>query len=403
MQENSIKIFHQWIIQALQLTKRDSEPVKNSASGEIEAAANSDLECREGLAQAGIVAESTRLVALPGDAGHRRYFRVEALEYSWIAVLYPPESTAEIDQFVRLARYFRLRGVHTPGVVAADGQQGFLLLEDLGTDHLQDELMPETADGLYANAMMSLLCLQQLPRNEIDELNLPEYSRERFRMEMNLMCEWFVEKLLQYEIDANTAEMLDEGFRMLEDSALQQPQVLVHRDYHSRNLLIRHAETIGVIDFQDAVLGPICYDPASLLRDCYIAWPEYKVTQWSLSYKRIAEEAGVMPKIDDGEYLRWFDLMGLQRHIKVLGIFSRLSLRDGKHQYLQDLPLVVHYIVCVAKKYESLRTFVTWFEQQLLPIIALQPWYCPVDVEHAGIYRQGADSAQELNPNEQHV
>ena len=365
MQNHSVNQFRHWVESHLNSSIKTENSVGNDTSGSL-----SRTECNQGHA---VVLDD--FSPLAGDAGHRQYFRATSCDGSWIAVRYPRRSQEEIERFVTLADFFRCRGVHTAGVVAADGELGYLLLEDLGVVHLLDQLSPETADSLYADAMMNMLCLQQFPAEEITPLKLPHYSRERLRMEMNLMCEWFVGPLLGHTLSAAEQRMLDESFAVLENSAAEQPQVLVHRDFHSRNLILRHAETMAVIDFQDAVIGPVSYDPVSLLRDCYIEWPEDKVAQWAECYRRLAEDAGILVDVDESTFFRWFDLMGLQRHIKVLGIFSRLSLRDNKHQYLQDLPLVVRYVRQISSQYSALTAFSDWFEQKLMPLVHQQEWY----------------------------
>lgn len=170
--------------------------------------------------------------------------------------------------------------------------------------------------------------------------------------------------------------MLDSVFEQLENSATGQPQVLVHRDFHSRNLLVTEGGAPGVVDFQGALLGPVTYDLVSLLRDCYIRWPREDVKRWALAYGNMALEVGILPAaVSEKEFLRWFDLMGLQRHIKVLGIFARLALRDGKQAYLQDLPLVIRYVLEVAEEYSEFKPFVDWFKTECLPKLATQDWY----------------------------
>src|SRR5690606_11962641 len=196
-------------------------------------------------------------------------------------------------------------------------------------------------------------CARRMQRSPPEELGLPVYDRHRLRAEMDLFSEWFAPRLLGYEPTVADLHMLDRWFTQLENSALEQPKVFVHRDYHSRNLVYRTGGPPGVIDFQDAVTGPITYDLVSLLRDCYIRWPEARVRRWAMSYANIAMQCGVLPLVSEERFLRWFDWMGLQRHIKVLGIFARLSLRDHKHGYLNDLPLVICYTLEVAKRYEE--------------------------------------------------
>lgn len=311
--------------------------------------------------------------ALPGDAGFRRYFRL-ASEPPLLAV-YAPPATEPNPVFLKLAAHLRQYGVLAPAVAAVDLARGFLLIEDLGPTLLRQELNDESVEGLYAAALNCLLHLQQCPT---DALDLPIYNRERLRQEMNLFIDWFVPKLLGYSVSDAELSMLNQWFTRLENSAVEQPQVFVHRDYHSRNLIYRNGSPPGVIDFQDAVSGPVTYDLVSLLRDCYIRWPESNVRRWALCYADIAMQAGVIPLVSEERFLRWFDWMGLQRHIKVLGIFARLSLRDGKHGYLNDLPLVVRYTLDVARRYEEGDEFVAWFEQQLMPLIQQQPWWIDI-------------------------
>ncbi len=308
--------------------------------------------------------------ARPGDAGFRRYFRL-ASEPPLLAVLSPP-ATEPNEVFLKLTRHLRHHGVLTPAVAAVDLERGFFMIEDLGEELLLSQLNEESVEGLYAEAMHCLLHMQQCP---LEGLELPPYDRARLRQEMNLFIEWFVPRLLGYEMDASELEMLNRWFTQLENSALEQPTVFVHRDYHSRNLVYRNGGPPGVIDFQDAVAGPITYDLVSLLRDCYIRWPEARVKRWALCYADIAMQSGVLPMVSEERFLRWFDWMGLQRHIKVLGIFARLSLRDNKHGYLNDLPLVIRYTLEVARRYQEGEKFVAWFETQLLPRIEQQAWW----------------------------
>ena len=321
-------------------------------------------------------AAADRLVleSLGSDAGFRRYYRAQsplAGQPPFLAVDAPPE-TEDTALFVKLARYLRHGGVNAPTVIAADAAQGFLLVEDFGDRLLRNELTQDTACTLYGEALMVLLRLQQATDIPAE---LPYYDQAMLRRELTIFSEWFVEKLLGYSLSQAEQALLHGVFAQLETSALEQPQLLVHRDYHSRNLLLCDSGQIGVIDFQGAVHGPFAYDLVSLLRDCYIRWPQEDVKRWALSYGNMAMEVGVIPAVDEPTYLRWFDWMGLQRHIKVLGIFARLHLRDGKDHYLADLPLVLRYTLEVARDYPQLSEFVEWFEQQLLPLIVQQSWY----------------------------
>lgn len=322
----------------------------------------------------GVDLHRLELRSLGSDAGFRRYYRmVPALhtQPSLLAVDAPP-ATEDSELFVSLAHFLRNQGVNTPTIVATDIGQGFLLVEDFGDRLLWHELTAESACALYGEALMVLLRLQQC--DEIPDV-LPRYDQAMLRRELEIFSEWFVEKLLGYSLAAQERAMLDRVFSLLENSALEQPQLLVHRDYHSRNLLVCDSGQLGVIDFQGAVRGPFAYDLVSLLRDCYIRWPAEDVKRWALGYGNMAMEIGILPQVNEETYLRWFDWVGLQRHIKVLGIFARLHLRDSKSHYLADLPLVLRYTLEVITQYPQLADFSRWFEQQLLPLIQQQAWY----------------------------
>ncbi|WP_226664673.1 aminoglycoside phosphotransferase family protein [Microbulbifer aggregans] len=314
--------------------------------------------------------ETLSLQPLSGDAGFRRYFRADTSP-SLIAVDSPPQKT-NVKRFVALADYLRRNGIHTPLVIAADVERGFMLLEDLGDTQLLRALNSDSVSGLYAEVLNELLCLQQIPRAEG---LFPPYDRELLHMEMRLLPEWLIGKLLGRTLSEEEDHLLERTFAHLLDSACAQPQVLVHRDYHSRNLMLHDGQRPGVVDFQDAVWGPVTYDLASLLRDCYIRWPREQVENWALAYAAIAAEADVIPEVSPETFLRWFDWIGLQRHIKVLGLFPRLYLRDGKHGYLPDLPLVIRYTLEVSEKYPELQPFAQWFRAEILPLIEQQDWY----------------------------
>jgi len=321
------------------------------------------------------VESTVALSPLSGDAGFRRYFRVSGASMPLLAVISPP-ATEPNQLFIELAQVLRAGHVCTPTIYCADLDQGWLLIEDFGDQLLWHSLQqqPEFADGLYAQALIDLLALQQ---ERPYQLNLPSYSPQMLATEMNFFSEWFVGRLLGLD-GAAVAVALSRVFDELIANALAQPQVLVHRDYHSRNLIERAGQDLGVIDFQGAVWGPITYDLVSLLKDCYLQWPREKVLGWACSYVQLAADAGLLPPVGRSTLLRWFDLMGLQRHIKVLGIFARLALRDGKHQYLEDLPRVIHYVLDAAGRYPETAPLVQLFERQLMPKIEGQPWFEPV-------------------------
>lgn len=322
------------------------------------------------LAQAGSSAPVLR--SLGSDAGFRRYFRLDiATSVPLLAVDAPPE-TEDTQLFVSLAKYLREQGIKAPMVIADDISQGFLLVEDFGDRLLHRELKPDNAAVLYGEALMVLLRLQQ--STDIPA-TLPRYDQPMLRRELEIFVQWFVGELLSYSLTTQEQMLLQNLFEQLESCALDQPQLLVHRDYHSRNLLLCDAGGMGVIDFQGAVVGPFAYDLASLLRDCYIRWPAAQVRRWALSYGNMAMEVGLIPQMGEAQFMQWFDWVGLQRHIKVLGIFARLHLRDGKAHYLADLPLVIRYLLEVANSYPQLQNFAQWFEQRLLPLAEQQSWY----------------------------
>lgn len=315
--------------------------------------------------------DALTLEPLTGDAGFRRYYRLNT-EPPLLAVDAPPE-TEDAGHFARLSQHMLAQHIATPNVPAVDAEQGLLLVEDFGDRLLQRALrqQPESATALYGEALMQLLALQQTPESEL----FPAYDQARLRRELNLFIEWFLQELLQYSPDEPERRMLEQLFDALEASALEQPRVAVHRDYHSRNLLIRPDGIMGIVDFQDAVWGPVTYDLASLLRDCYIRWPADQVRQWALGYGNMAAGIGLLEGVTEEQFMRWFDWMGLQRHLKVLGIFSRLSVRDGKCGYLDSMGLVIRYILEVSGQYPELQDFRHWFEHKVLPLAQTQDWY----------------------------
>lgn len=314
-----------------------------------------------------------RLSPLSGDAGFRRYFRVNT-QPPLLAVEAPIDAgiSESAVYFARLATKLIEQGVPCPQIIALDAEQNLMLIEDLGQHLLLDELNQDTAALLYGEALMVLSRLQQIPRESVD---VPDYNRAELQEELHFFNTWFVEAMLEHSLDPEQKQTIQQTFDYLTEQALAQPQTLVHRDYHSRNLIYREGEAPGVIDFQDAVWGPITYDVVSLLRDCYIRWPEEKVEQWLMSYGDLLIELDVIPTIEPAQWRTWFDLMGLQRHIKVLGVFARLHLRDNKPGYLDDLPLVLRYTIEIAEKYPQTRAFAKLLSQALLPKIEQQAWY----------------------------
>jgi aminoglycoside/choline kinase family phosphotransferase len=310
------------------------------------------------------------LHSLGSDAGFRRYFRFSQGP-NILAVDAPPASE-DSNQFIAIAQFIARQGVRSPRIIAADTAQGFLLVEDFGDQLFFRTVNTHNAEALYQQAMGTLL---KLHHSADDPSLIPRYDRPLLRRELEIFSDWFVCQQLGYSLNADELGLLDQTFTQLENIALDQPQTFVHRDYHSRNLILCNDGELGVIDFQGALWGGITYDLVSLLRDCYLRWPAQQVTDWALSYRQQAIAAGLISAISEQEFLRWFDWLGLQRHIKVLGIFARLNLRDGKTGYLQNLPLVIRYTIEVAETYPELAPFADWFKTKLLPIAAAQGWY----------------------------
>ncbi|HED15266.1 MAG TPA: aminoglycoside phosphotransferase [Gammaproteobacteria bacterium] len=299
------------------------------------------------------------------DASFRRYFRVRQDGQSWIVMDAPP-ANEDCSAFVRIAQAWREQGLNLPEVLEQDLSQGLLLLSDLGQQQYLSVLNEQTVDRLYGDAMSALLVLQTCAP---DFQNLPLYSEELLYDEMDLFREWFLAEHLKVKVTPSMTATLDRIFTVLINSALEQPVVCVHRDYHSRNLMRCDKNNPGILDFQDAVTGPVTYDLVSLLRDCYIAWPRQRIENWVLGYYELAVQSGILQHQDEQTFLRWFDLIGVQRHLKVLGIFARLNYRDGKAAYLDDLPLVLAYVMDVCQRYPELADLHELILQHVEPLL----------------------------------
>jgi aminoglycoside/choline kinase family phosphotransferase len=330
------------------------------------------LECARAL---GVKGDIT-LDSVSGDASFRSYFRFGDASKSYVAVNSPPDKEKNIE-FVTLAKLMGDGGVKVPAVIYFDEAMGFMLLDDFGDTLLLPKLTATTADAHYQQVIKSLLDIQQLEHSYGDNFQLANYDTKLLIDEMNLFKQWFVGEMLGYALSEQELVLIDQVFERLVSSAQQQPQVFVHRDFHARNLMVLDGNEIGVIDFQDAVIGPITYDLVSLYKDCYICWPRYKVQQWVEEYRQLAVDQLNLPVASSDSFLKQFDLMGLQRHLKVLGIFARLSLRDGKTGYLKDLPLVLAYVRETCQQYSEFAAFDEWFEASLQPLLAKQDWYKP--------------------------
>jgi len=280
------------------------------------------------------------------DASFRRYFRVTDRNtgQTFIVMDAPPDKE-DTAPFVHITRLLRSVDVNAPGIITMDIDRGFLLLEDLGDRQYLDHLDDDSSDTLYNDALVALVNMQRIQNH------LPLYDKQRLQDEMALFETWYLNRHLGINLDDHQKSALHSVFDLLTASALQQPRVFVHRDYHSRNLMLVDNNNPGVIDYQDAVIGPVTYDLVSLFKDCYIEWPRNKVEQWLDRYLQLTS---INIPVDRNRFIRWFDLMGVQRHLKVLGIFARLNYRDGKSQYLDDLPLTLKYVVDACKQYDEL-------------------------------------------------
>ena len=320
---------------------------------------------------------AVRVVPVAGDASARRYFRLANGGNTWMLADSPPASQKNAA-FLAIRDLLAQSGIRVPSLLAADLDRGYLLLEDFGDELLLPALNEQSADRAYNPAFH---LLQQLATIPVSGLDLPAYDAPLLSEELGRFGEWFVAALLGYALSGGEREIIAGLEQLLIASALEQPRVLVHRDFHSRNLMQLPGGELGVIDFQDAVLGPVTYDPVSLLRDCYIRWPRQRVLAWALAHRERLVDSGLLSGVDEARFLRWFDWMGLQRHIKVLGTFARLHLRDGKPGYLQDLPLVVAYVEEMLAAYAgsgpAFRAFADWFTGELRPRIHAQPWSRP--------------------------
>ena len=329
------------------------------------------------------------LAPASADASFRRYFRATFADRTLVVMDAPPQHE-DCRPFIRIANLFAQTGVHVPQIIAQDLQQGFLLLSDLGNTTYLEVLSTDNARELYGDACNALIKIQLASQENV----LPLYDEAMLLREMRLFPEWYIGKHLQATLTEKQTATLETAFQRIAQNNLAQPRVYVHRDYHSRNLMFIESplsnsdgttsqstkpasgqgagylsqavesasgslrESLfnpGILDFQDAVYGPITYDLASLFKDAYISWREADVLDWLIRYWENARKAGLPVHEDFGEFYRDYEWMGVQRHLKVLGIFARLSHRDGKDGYLKDLPLVMHYLRRACERYIDLK------------------------------------------------
>ncbi|HEY6457239.1 MAG TPA: phosphotransferase [Steroidobacteraceae bacterium] len=304
------------------------------------------------------------------DASFRRYFRVFHEGGTHIVMDAPP-GREDVRPYLNITVMLETAGVHVPRVYEWDVERGLLLLEDLGTrPYLPALQAADDADMLYRDALQALADIQV--RGQESAFQLPAYDRAALVREMALMPEWFCARHLQLDLTRGQGEMLAGAFEFLVEEALAQPQVFVHRDYHSRNLMITRERNPGIIDFQDAVRGPVGYDLVSLLKDCYISWPRPRVAGWVREYRLMMhKQASHSAGINDAQMLHWIDVIGIQRHLKVLGIFARLWYRDGKSGYLKDLPLTLRYVVDACARFPQLQALRDYLQHFVVPALPL--------------------------------
>lgn len=301
--------------------------------------------------------EAFSVAPASADASFRRYFRVTMDGRSWIAMDAPPDKE-NVQPFIHVAELLHRAGIHAPRVVAQDVANGFLLLTDLGTQTYLDVLDERNADDLFRAAIDALLQWQAATRPH----ELPPYDEALLQRELALFPDWYVARHLGIELNAQQRETLQRMFALIVRNNLAQAQVYVHRDYMPRNLMISTPNP-GVLDFQDAVLGPIAYDVASLFRDAFISWPEERVIDWAARYWERARERHLPVPDDFAQFYRDLEWMGLQRHLKVLGIFARINYRDGKPKYLADTPRFMNYVRQTGGRYDDLKPLMKLLDQ----------------------------------------
>lgn len=294
--------------------------------------------------------QNVSLAPASADASFRRYFRVTRDDAASCIVMDAPPEHEDCRPWLQVQQLFGAAGVHVPEVLAEDLEHGFLLLSDLGNTTYLQVLDAANAPALYADAVTSVVQIQGASRPGV----LPTYNRALLQRELDLFPEWFLKRHHQLALADGESASIAQVFERIIAINLAEPQVFVHRDFHSRNLMVTSPNP-GVIDFQDAVYGPISYDMVSLLKDAYIAWDEEVVLDWLIRYWEQARRAGLPVRADFADFHRDYEWMGVQRHLKILGIFARLYHRDGKDGYLKDLPRVAHYVRKTCERYDELR------------------------------------------------
>lgn len=337
----------------------------------IQAVSSSSANSREDLSFCEL-----SLTPLCGDASLRRYFRWYVGDQSFIAVDTPLDSSNFLG-FSTLCHHWKNAHIPVPTLIAEDSEEGFMLLEDLGDETLLSFIASSASnsaeiDQFYRSAIDHLITIQQTvaPENYV----LPVYDMPMLQREMGLFDEWFLGRLLNVDLNETEELMLQGAYNVLADNALAQPVAVVHRDYHSRNLMVTAEKKLAIIDFQDAVFGPVSYDLVSLLKDCYVSWPKPQRQDWLAYYLAQSSRNGVMEPANAESFQRWFDLMGAQRHLKAIGIFARLQIRDGKSGYLADIPRTLNYLLELTD-YPELIPLLTWLRETVLPAMEANVYF----------------------------
>ena len=318
------------------------------------------LRCIEGLGDA---------IPQPasGDASFRRYFRVRSAQGSFIVMDAPPEQE-DCRPFIQIAGYLEAMQLNAPRILEVNLKDGFLLLTDLGATQYLERLRSDdnSSTSLYADALRALHIMQR--RGAVFQSHLPAYDDQLLRFELSLFHDWLCETHIGIEFSEDDEKRWGRLADLLVSNALDQPQVFVHRDYHSRNLMVTERDNPGILDFQDAVEGPLTYDLVSLLKDCYVQWPQDKVNDLARSFYAMSD-AAIRQQVDESRFMRYFELMGVQRHLKAAGIFARLNHRDGKPCYMADVPRTLGYVVALGDDYDELAFLTELIGDRVLPAL----------------------------------
>lgn len=305
------------------------------------------------------------LQPMAGDASMRRYFRLHVKEQSFVVMDAPPPQE-NVHPFMMISHALRAQGLHAPEVFHAEPQQGFLLLTDLGDATYLRTLNADNADGLYDRALDALAVMQAICK--VDGQVIPAFTADFMWKEWAWHKEWVLEKFLGFS-QIRAEKELDACYQQIVQAATNQPQVFMHRDYHSGNLMVLPQERVGVLDFQDAFMGPVTYDLVSLLRDCYIDWPDEQVKVWALRYLAKLRTHQFLNPVSDRDFLYWFDMMGMQRHLKALLTFARKKVRDHQPHYLKHIPRTVSYLLRVSQSYPELAALHEYLQNTVMPAL----------------------------------